>query len=50
MNAPTIITASIIAMLFIAIVVNAIRNKKKGKSPCACSGGCSGCSGCCDRK
>lgn len=38
---PTIIVAVIIAGVFLAIVINGIRNKKKGKSSCGC--GCAGC-------
>lgn len=41
MNAPTIIVASIVAVVFVAIIVKAVIDKKKGKSSCAC--GCSGC-------
>lgn len=43
MNWSTIIIAVIIAAVFIAIVVNAVRSKKKGKHSCSCVGGCSGC-------
>lgn len=38
---PTIIVASVVAIIFVAIVIKGIINKKKGKSSCAC--GCSGC-------
>ncbi|MBO5196300.1 MAG: FeoB-associated Cys-rich membrane protein [Clostridia bacterium] len=41
MNAPTIIIASVIAIIFIAIIVNEIIKKKQGKSSCSC--GCNGC-------
>ncbi len=41
MNAPTIIIASIVAVIFIAIVASEIIKKKKGKSSCSC--GCGGC-------
>ncbi len=41
MNAPTIIIASIVAVIFVAIVVSEIIKKKKGKSSCSC--GCGGC-------
>lgn len=43
MNWPTFIVAAIIAVIFIAIIVVSIRNKKKGKSSCSCGSGCSGC-------
>lgn len=39
----TIIIASLIAIIFIAIVVKGIINLKKGKGICSC-GSCSGCS------
>ena len=41
MNAPTIIVASVIAAIFIAIIVSEVVKKKKGKSSCSC--GCGGC-------
>ena len=41
MDWPTIIIAAVIAAVFAVIVVNGIRNKKKGKSSCSC--GCGGC-------
>lgn len=41
MNAPTIIVAAIVAVVFIAIIIKSVADKKKGKSSCAC--GCSGC-------
>ena len=41
MNLPTIIISVIVAAVFIAIIVNGIRNRKKGKSSCSC--GCGGC-------
>jgi len=40
-NLSTIIVAAIVALVFVAIVVNQIRNKKKGKGSCSC--GCSQC-------
>jgi len=41
MNAPTIIVASVVAVIFIAIVINGIRRRKSGKGGCSC--GCGGC-------
>ncbi|MDO4608658.1 MAG: FeoB-associated Cys-rich membrane protein [Clostridia bacterium] len=41
MNLPTIIILSVIAVIFVAIVINEIRKKKQGKSSCSC--GCGGC-------
>lgn len=43
MNWPTILIASIVAVVFLAIVIFGIRNKKKGKSSCSCGGSCGGC-------
>lgn len=42
-NLPTIIIASVIAVIFVAIVVTQIINKKKGKSSCSCGGSCGNC-------
>jgi len=41
MNIPTFIILGIIAIVFIAIIVNEIKKKKQGKGSCSC--GCSGC-------
>lgn len=41
MNWPTIIIASIIAVIFVAIVVGEIKKRKSGQGSCSC--GCSGC-------
>lgn len=40
---PTIIIASLIAIIFLAIVIKGIINRKNGKSSCSCGGGCKGC-------
>lgn len=40
---PTIIIATVIALVFIAIVVNGLLNKKKGKHSCSCGSGCGSC-------
>ena len=40
-NAPTVIIAVIIAVIFCAIVINGIRRRKKGEGGCGC--GCSNC-------
>lgn len=40
---PTIIIASIVAVVFFAIIIKGIINKKNGKSSCSCGGGCGGC-------
>jgi hypothetical protein len=41
MEWPTILVATVVAGIFIAIVVCGIINKKKGKGGCSC--GCGGC-------
>ncbi|MBR3836420.1 MAG: FeoB-associated Cys-rich membrane protein [Clostridia bacterium] len=43
MNAPTIIVAAIVAVVFLAIIIKAIVDKKNGKSSCSCGCSCSGC-------
>lgn len=52
MNWPTIIILGIVIAVFAAIVIGAIRNKRKGKNACSCGGSCSGCamSGMCHGK
>lgn len=47
MNLPTIIVASIIAAVFIAIIASLIRSRKNGKGICSCSGSCESCHGAC---
>ena len=43
----TVIIASIVAILFVAIIASEIHKKKTGKSACGCScGSCDGCSAC----
>lgn len=42
MNWQTILVLSIVAVIFAAIIVKGIINKKNGKSSCSC-GSCSGC-------
>ncbi len=41
MSPATIIVLSVIAVAFVAIIINEIRKKKQGKSSCSC--GCGGC-------
>lgn len=43
MDWPTIIIASIVAIVFVAIIARGIVNKKKGKSSCSCGGNCGAC-------
>ena len=52
MDWPTIIVASVIALILVLIFINHIRNKKKGKHFCSCGGSCGGCamSDMCHRK
>ncbi|MBQ8028566.1 MAG: FeoB-associated Cys-rich membrane protein [Clostridia bacterium] len=38
---PTIIVGAVVAIIFVAIVVNEIKKRKQGKGGCSC--GCSGC-------
>jgi hypothetical protein len=42
MDWPTLIVASVVAVLFALVIFFHFRNKKKGKHSCSC-GGCSGC-------
>ena len=42
MNPATVIIAVIVAVIFVAIIVNEIKRRKSGKGSCSC--GCSGCS------
>lgn len=47
MNWPTIIIASLVAIVFLAIVVAEVRKRKSGKGACSCGGSCGGCAGGC---
>ena len=40
MNWPTIIIASLVAIVFLAIVVAEVRKRKSGKGACSCGGSC----------
>lgn len=40
---PTIIITTLIAIVFVLIVLNGIRNKKRGKHSCSCGGRCGSC-------
>ncbi len=40
---PTIIVATIIGAIFLAIVISGIRNIKNGKHSCSCGGSCGSC-------
>lgn len=46
MNLATILFATLVAVVFIAIIAGAIRNKKAGKSSCSCGGSCGSCGHC----
>ena len=46
MNWPTIIIAAVIGVIFVAIVVKGIINKKNGKHTCSCGGNCGACGMC----
>ncbi len=41
MNAPTMIIAAMVAIVFVAIVVHEIKKRKNGQGGCAC--GCGNC-------
>ena len=43
MNRPTFLIAAVIAVIFLAIVITGIRNKKAGKGGCSCGGNCGSC-------
>lgn len=46
MNAPTIIAALIVLVVFAAIVGKGIYNRHHGKGGCSCGGDCGACGGC----
>ena len=46
MNAPTIIAALIVLVVFAAIVGKGIYNRRHGKGGCASGGDCGACGGC----
>ena len=46
MNAPTIIAALIVLVVFAAIVGKGIYNRRHGKGGCSCGGSCSTCGAC----
>ena len=46
----TVLVASIVAVIFVAIVVNEIIKKKKGKSSCSCGKSCGACGLCQNKK
>ena len=50
MNAPTIISALIVVVVFAAIVASGVRNWKSGKGGCSCGGDCGACHGSCHSK
>ncbi len=43
MNIPTIIILAIVVVVFLAIIIREIRNKKNGKGSCSCGGNCGAC-------
>lgn len=47
MDWPTILVATIVGGIFLAIVINGIRNRLQGKSSCSCGGNCGACGGNC---
>lgn len=42
----TVVVASVIGILVVAIVVNEIIKRKNGKGSCSCGGNCGACSSC----
>jgi hypothetical protein len=46
MDWPTILVALLLGIIFVAIVATQLRNRKQGKSACACGGNCGACGGC----
>ncbi len=46
MNVPTIIVASVVLVVFVAIVGRGIYNKLHGKGGCSCGGDCGACGAC----
>lgn len=40
---PTVIVASVIGALFLAVLIKGIIDKKKGKHSCSCGGNCGAC-------
>ncbi len=40
---PTIIVGSLVAIMFVAIIVNEVKKKKSGKGGCSCGGNCGAC-------
>ena len=46
MNAPTIIAALIVLVVFAAIVGKGIYNRRHGKGGCSCGCDCGACGGC----
>ena len=43
MNWVTIAIAAAVLAAFLAVIITAIRNKKKGKFACSCGASCQGC-------
>lgn len=41
MNLPTILIGTLVAVVFLVIIIREVRNRKKGKGSCSC--GCSDC-------
>ncbi len=44
-NLATFAVAAVIAVIFFAVIINAVKKHKNGE--CSCSGGCAGCKGGC---
>lgn len=46
MNISTFIVLAVVVIVFAAIIIVGICNKKKGKHSCSCGGNCSACGVC----
>jgi len=45
MNLPTILVSALVLIVFLAIIVRGIQNRKRGKGGCSC-GDCASCGAC----
>ena len=42
----TVLVGSVIAALFVAVIISEVKKKKSGKSSCSCGGNCGACDLC----
>ncbi len=45
-NWGTLLAGSVVLLIVVAVLGSLMKNKRKGKSACGCSGGCAGCALC----